>query len=480
PPVYYTVRGLGFREFGDAKKTILKADKFDDFAKFLANVVKHFKEEGIKINYISPLNEPQWDWSVSAIGANNSQEGSPWTNEEIRDVVRSINSQFVSDGVDSKIFISEAGSINTLLEGTGVAYDQLNKLWDPSGSCFIGQNLNNFSNIISSHSYWADGSAEALVNTRQSLKDRMTDLGDYQYWQTEYSLLGSGYKFGFPNNRMLTPMESGVSLARVIHHDLSIANATGWQWWTTFELGKNMNAEDRFALMSVAFNKDKTQGIYRTTKLLYTLGNYSRFIRPGMKRIDVSRSDNATDIEAVSTQMVSAYYDEKTNNVVMVVVNASAQDCGIKLNVENLPNGIQADEFTPYITTDLDSDNIKRYPAVKSGSHYVIPGTSVVTFVSKANALSVEQVANSENKLIIYPNPVKRGEEIVCKVNGATRLIISDINGREISRYDVVDSNSDIIQLSSDKLDLGFYIITSISKNGYIDSKKIVVKQQYY
>ncbi|MEG2403222.1 MAG: T9SS type A sorting domain-containing protein, partial [Muribaculaceae bacterium] len=237
-----------------------------------------------------------------------------------------------------------------------------------------------------------------------------------------------------------------------------------------------MNAEDRFALMRVAFNKDKTQGIYKSTKLLYTLGNYSRFIRPGMKRIDVSRSDNATDIEAVSTQMVSAFYDEKTNNVVMVVVNASAQDCGIKLNVENLPNGIQADEFTPYITTDLDSDNIKRYPAVKSGSHYVIPGTSVVTFVSKANALSVEQVANSENKLIIYPNPVKRGEEIVCKVNGATRLIISDINGREISRYDVVDSNSDIIQLSSDKLDLGFYIITSISKNGYIDSKKIVVK----
>ena len=61
--------------------------------------------------------------------------------------------------------------------------------------------------------------------------------------------------------------------------------------------------------------KDMTDGLYNDTKLLYTLGQYSRFVRPGMKRVEVNRSDNLSVIAALRNDMYSAYIDEETNQV---------------------------------------------------------------------------------------------------------------------------------------------------------------------
>lgn len=474
PPVLFTVRGLGFREFGDPHTTILKADKFDAFGKFLSDVILHFKGEGINIKYVSPLNEPQWDWGAASAGAEVAQEGSPWTNTEIRDVVKAISGQFAANGVDTKIFVTEAGSIGPLLGGNGEAYDQINQLWNPRGSCFMG-NPKNLSNIISAHSYWSEDNARNIVENRTALRDRIAALGDYQYWQTEYSLLGSNYKFGHPSDRTLTPMETGISFARVIHNDLALGNATGWQWWTTFELESNMAEEDRFSLIRVTFNKDKTQGIYRTTKLLYTLGNYSRFVRPGMKRIDVSRSDNKSDIDAVSSQMISAYYDEENQTVVMVIVNASASDCGIKLSAMNLPDQWVVKEFTPYITSDKGEDNIKKYPVVKSGEHYVMPGTSVITFVGQAQKPDgVENITGDTNNLSLYPNPVNGGEPFTCEIAKGTEIIITDLTGRTVS-YTPVQDNT-ILSVSTDRLKSGIYLVAVTDNGKILSTQKLIIK----
>lgn len=474
PPVCFTVRGLGFREYGDPKKTILKADKFEDFGKFLSDVILHFKSQGIDIKYISPLNEPQWDWSATSAGEVVAQEGTPWTNQEIRDVVKSINDQFVANGVDSKIFVTEAGSLNPLLGGTGEAYDQLNRLWNPAGSYYMGKQKN-LSNIISAHSYWDDDNAKNIVERRTELRERIAAMGDYQYWQTEYSLLGNNYKFGHPSGKTLTSMESGISLARIIHNDLALGNATGWQWWTTFDFEANMTSEDRFSLIRVAFNKDKTQGIYRTTKLLYVLGNYSRFVRPGMRRIETGRSDNSDDIEAVTSQMVSSYYDEVNHIVVMVVVNAAMYDSRIKLSVINLPDKWDVEEFTPYITSDKDGDNLKKYPVVKSGEHYVIPGTSVVTFVGQAEENgSVKDTTGNINKLTLYPNPVKSGEPFFCTTDEGTQMIIMDLTGKIVSYTPLQNNNQ--VSISTGNLKTGMYLVSVTDNDRIISTQKLIVK----
>jgi O-glycosyl hydrolase len=475
PPVQYTVRGLGFREYGDPKQSILKTGSYSDYGKFLSNVILHFKQTGVNINYVSPLNEPQWDWMPSASGADAGQEGSPWTNQEISNVVKAIGTEFNNQNITSKIFVSEAGNIGCLLSGTGVAYNQLSDLWDKTSSLNI-TNVASLSNVVSSHSYGTDISASSLVSNRQTLKDRLTALNsNLEYWQTEYSLLGTGYQFGQATGRNLTPMECAISLARVIHSDLVTANATGWQWWTTFEFEKNLSPEERYSLIRVALNTTNTAGLYRPTKLLYTLGNYSHFIRPGMKRLDISRSDNLAEIDAIANLMVSAYLNESTNEVVYVVINPTSTEKGIKLTVDKLLPNTNVSEFIPYITTNNDNDNLKRYPVFAATDRYILPATSVVTFVGKINqGTSTPTITNQIQEFIIFPNPARNNVQIKLSNKLYDNLIrITDISGKQILNKKINKSESNIsIDISS--LRKGLYFISVDNLSGKQTQKLMV------
>jgi O-glycosyl hydrolase len=471
PPVQFTKRGLGFNEYGDGHTTILKSDKYDAYGEFLAKVVNHFNENGIKIGYVSPLNEPQWEWSVSSAGAKASQEGSPWTNAEIHDAVVAINSAFEANNVDSKILVGEAGHVGYLFGGTGLAANQLNDLWSPTGSNYFGK-LSKLAMIPTSHSYGCDNSAANICSWRKQLNDSISAKG-LGYWQTEYCLLGDGYKFGHPSGVAITPMESGISLARIIHNDLKLANASGWQWWTTFELDGNMSQEDRFALIPVALNRDKSDGIYRTTKLLYSLGNYSRFVRPGMVRIDVDRSDNMSDVDAVTNQMVTGYYDSISHDVVFVAVNASANDVSVMLSTDNFDTDYTIPEFIPYVTSDID--NLKCYPAVKNGSLYKILGNSIVTFVGKAEPKSgLKNIVSKKDDMKLYPNPARRGQNAYCALAGASTVRVVDMMGNEVSVC--YGDGQSPIQISTDNIACGLYIVSAYNGKVLLGTKKLIVK----
>jgi len=474
PPVHYTVRGLGFREYGDPKQSILKTQHYADFGKFLADVVQHFKQQGININYVSPLNEPQHDWMPPSVGAESKQEGSPWTNTEIKNVVNAISNQFVTNNVDAKLFLAEAGSINNLLSGTGVAQNQLAQLWTPSHSNFIGS-ISKVDNIVSSHSYFQDTSADLLVNTRKTLKDRMTSLDpNLEFWQTEYCLLANGYLFGHPTERTLTPIESAISLARVIHTDLAVANATAWQWWTTFEFEKHLSSEDRFALIRVALNSDNTAGIYQPTKLLYALGHYAHFIRPGMKRLDIQRSDNMTDANSITNTMVSAYLNESSNEIVFVVINHGTAERSIRLAVDNLSQNMNLVDFTPYITSD--NDNLKKYPAFPASENYLLPAGSIVTFVGKVNEGTTIFENNSKKQFHIYPNPSKNFINISFEESESKSILrITDISGSLIEQKTINNYNSSI-SIDLTNYSNGVYIITLENTHGKMSKKLIIAK----
>jgi O-glycosyl hydrolase len=476
PPIHFTVRGLGFREFGDAKQSILKTDKYADFGKFLSEVVLHFKQEGINFKYISPLNEPQWDWAATSANGNVSQEGSPWTNTEISNVTKAINTEFVARGVDAKLLVGEAGMISHLLSGTGTAQNQLTNLWSNSASLTIA-NLPSVAKIASAHSYFEDTSAETIINNRKNLNTRMAaDFQNLEYWQTEYSLLNNGYKFGFPTERIMTPMESGIALARIIHSDLTQANATGWQWWTTFEMVKNLSAEDRFALIKVAINSTNSGGIFNTTKLLYSLGNFSHFIRPGSKRISISRSDNMTDVNSVTNLMVSAYINDSANELIYVVINPTTSEKGVKLATENLPGNMSVSEFTPYITSDNSSDNLKKYPVFNASDRYSVPPTSIVTFVGKiSQGTSIDNTSMSLDCMKIFPNPASEVVNIYfSNTSTSATLTITDLSGKQIFNKQLRKPTNQY-SIPSQSFKKGIYFV-DIKNNTYSKTQKLIIQ----
>lgn len=84
PPVQLTKNGKAFSS--DGEHANICKENYVPFAKFLSNVVKQFQGQGIVINYLSPFNEPQWDWT------SNSQEGSSYTNQELFDITKKLDS----------------------------------------------------------------------------------------------------------------------------------------------------------------------------------------------------------------------------------------------------------------------------------------------------------------------------------------------------------------------------------------------------
>ncbi len=124
PPVQFTINNKGY---GLANSKLnLKQDKQDAFAAFLTAVARHFQSTGTPFNFISPFNEPQWNW-----GENPSQEGTGATNDDIAQFVRVLGPKFQSAGVSAKIALGEANQWNSLNANNGDNRgDQINQFFN--------------------------------------------------------------------------------------------------------------------------------------------------------------------------------------------------------------------------------------------------------------------------------------------------------------------------------------------------------------
>lgn len=472
PPVQYTKNNLGFLEYGAPVQTILKREHFPDFARFLADVTEHFKVEGIHFDYISPLNEPQYNWSPSEAGGTVAQEGTPWTNQEIHDVVKAIGNEFGKRNIDTKLFISEAGSIHYHTGGNGHASSQLNKFWNQSSSySLLGTPL--FANIVSYHSYWKDFGTE-LVSQRQNFYDQTQQLNPVpEAWQTEYSLLGNGYRSGYPNGYKLTEMECALSLARVIMTDLNVTNTTGWQWWSTFGLGKH-GGEARFCLIEALTKNDNSDGIYHLNKLFYSFGNFSHFIRPGMQRLGISRSDNLTAYEQTSDVMFSAYTNTTEDKIVLLAVNTTGEARDVNLAINNL-SGKELENQLVYLTdahTNLSVQDVNW-----ASNDMIVPAHSVLTFTADLTVKTSIEDAIKERKF-------------EARYNASEEIIVTEFkNNLHIEYVKLYTISGGLVQMkklqygqhkltfSTTYLPDGIYLVSAESSFSRETKKVVVVRQ---
>jgi len=142
----------------------LKPEHFDDFAAYLTDIADYWAGQTvtgpagtsvpIRFNYISPLNEPQWEWNGEG------QEGSPWTNAEIAGIVRSLDAAVqdtrrtnINPG-NTKTMISEAGAWSYTYGGTGNFENQIRAFFAEDSPHYIGGLPTMQPRIIAGHSYW--------------------------------------------------------------------------------------------------------------------------------------------------------------------------------------------------------------------------------------------------------------------------------------------------------------------------------------
>jgi len=378
PPVYWTQNGLATNTGREGCTFNLKEDKYEDFARFIADVVEGLKQhEGVTLNYICPFNEPDghWNW----VGP--KQEGTPATNLEIAKTARIINREFVRRGIDSKILLTESFDYHCLFgihPQTGpVRGNQIQSFFTPDSlSTYVGD-LSNVPKMLVGHSYWTNTPLSDLRSIRKQLGDSLKkhNLG---FWETELCIMSNDKEIGGGGGKDRS-MKTALYVARIIHHDLVYANASAWQWWRSVATGSY-----RDGLIYTEPDKTLLDGTsVEDSKLLWTLGNYSRFIRPGAVRLGVaaynSNQKRVDDGDTDQFALMTSAYQNSDGSLVVVVINYSNtnKSFNLELKKKNIKN------WQPYQTSDKEGDNLKPQTPVKQGTKIIIPARSVVTYINK-------------------------------------------------------------------------------------------------
>jgi hypothetical protein len=470
PPYFMTKSGYVFRETGVTSGYNLKTDRVDDFANYLADVSKHLENEGIQFDVISPVNEPQWGWDY-AVGSG-GQPGSFCSNAELSTLVKAIDNAFIEKEVKSKILISEAGEITRLYEGTGTADNQIQAFWLPGSTNYIG-NLPSLSNYVSGHGYFTERSVSETITTRQKLLSKLKSTNEnLQYWQTEYSLLDDGY---LKEKANMEPMDYALFIARVIHYDLTIGSCTGWDWWSTFSRPWGEDHKYRFALINWWPNVDNNScndGTFELTKNIWTLGNFSHFVRPGYVRAGTSRSDFLTAEQSADKQLISAWLSPHSDSLVMVVINYSDYDQNISIACKNIPFQGKLTTFKPYVTSK--DDDLKAMEEVDINDQVTFKARSVTTLVGRIHDQIGNAIDDKQNipntGISVFPNPASDKISVTAENSTINRVDLFDIAGKRIFS---IGGSSNRLSLDVRQLDSGCYIISV--HHGHTTENRLVV-----
>jgi glucuronoarabinoxylan endo-1,4-beta-xylanase len=121
---------------------------------------------------------------------------------------------------------------------------------------------------------------------------------------------------------------------------------------------------------------DLEKKTWTADKRLYTLGNYSRFVRPGYFRVNI-------EADPASGVLISAYKNEPTRQLVVVAINENEGSQDLELRLA----GASASVATPYRTSE--TEDLAALPELRIPDNTLkaalAPG-SVTTFVATVTA----------------------------------------------------------------------------------------------
>ncbi|MDR2626625.1 MAG: beta-glycosidase [Dysgonamonadaceae bacterium] len=327
PPVQYTQNGKGWSS--SLHNANIQPDAYGKFASYLADAADYFvNTKRWNISFISPINEPQVEWTSPR------QEGTPWANSEMKKMFVALDEALSNKGLnDVKMLLGESADLSALYEKSeklrqrfpaGEAPDmQIKTFFDPAGPHYIG-NLKHLPKLIAGHSYHSHATNQQLKTTREKLKTAADKYG-IDFHQSEWCMLPGinkamdGFLPGWECDNY-AGMDVALLLGRLIYGDMVYANAKSWGYWKAMEINGN------HALISL-FPKNGNLsggGAVRTNKLLWALGNYSFFIRPGYTRIALEGADD------LNTVVGSAYLSPEKLRIVIVFVNSSFDNISVK------------------------------------------------------------------------------------------------------------------------------------------------------
>ena len=155
------------------------------------------------------------------------------------------------------------------------------------------------------------------------------------------------------------------------------AKAQSWQWWRAIA-----EKDYKDGLIRVYPDATLLDGRFEDSKLLWTLGNYSRFVRPGAIRLSVStdngQSEQVSEGDTDPKGLMCSAYRNVDGTQVVVIINYGKQNRKFILSqdVKSVNRWLQ------YRTSDKEGENLKLVECVQGGKASIIPARSIITLVS--------------------------------------------------------------------------------------------------
>lgn len=266
----------------------------------------------VPIYAISPQNEPD---------VSQSYPSATWTATQFHDFIPYLAAAIASSGYGPEIMFPEDSTWSSTYNGFADT-----TMTDGAVSPDVG--------IMAQHGY---GGASIVAPT---------DYGK-PVWVSEDSSQSGTYDGSITD---------ALSWAAKIHSYLTVANVSAYLMWFLTDMPAQGNGTDNAALTDSSGN---------IALRAYALGNWSRFIRPGWKRIGVSGSGSLS---------VSAFMSADGTQHAIVVVNSGAA-------IMQSFSGISASSVTPYVTSAAGGLVEQTAVSVLAGTFsYLIPTSSITTF----------------------------------------------------------------------------------------------------
>jgi glucuronoarabinoxylan endo-1,4-beta-xylanase len=363
----------------------LLTSHYQSYADYLSTYIREYKTRfNIDISAISVQNE---------LDNAPSYEGTLYTAGEINNFIKNnLAPTFANDGITAKVIAPETSWWSRTEEWINTSLN------DPASNARI--------DIVAGHPY--DGNYSVLPTARSKGK---------KVWATEVSTFEGG------NDPSIT---DGLIWAKLIHNHMTVAESNAFfYWWLVTD-----SASGGQGLINIS--NDNTT--YTTNKRLFTFGNFSRFIRPGYKRIDATA-------QPTTGVYVSAYKDPATNKLVVVAINdtSSSQDVNFQLN------NATGTTFTPYTTSA--TLNLAQGAAMNVSGGLLastLPSKSVTTFVGNVTpgaAPTVTDTLSNWNQIYshtanlqitnIGTTATEGDAEVLQRTTNTTENIIYNVNNSQ-------------------------------------------------
>ncbi|MCX7011574.1 MAG: hypothetical protein NTW86_03235 [Candidatus Sumerlaeota bacterium] len=304
-------------------------EHYGDYAEYLADFLKYCKQEQhANIDVLSLQNEPD----VAA-----SWESARWTGEELRDFLKILAAKLKAEGLSTKLMAPEGSN----WDQTAIKIAPI--LEDPEARPLVG--------VLASHSYVSID----LVDRGRGIMQSIARSSGLPLWTSEMCIMGP------PDN---PAMPAAMNIAHCMYRDFVEADVSAWIY--CFAIARVL-PESPGSMGVLSPPKD---GALVIPKRFWAFANYSRFVQPGWKRMQVE------GLAFANTGFVSPQGDR----FALVALNGSGRPRPARYDF-GASTPMDVETFRTSKEEDLASVSGARVEG--NALRVLLPPTSVTTFVGR-------------------------------------------------------------------------------------------------